>query len=179
MAEVENILAALGMQQYLSAFLDAGFDTWQSLSQIREVDFLKLKVRLGDRRKLQRAIARRQSWPDERPLPIPTQPRQEHQITYHRASVLVTSGSSSGSGSSSNASTDPTISSRSTSLPASPQASQASGSRDTSSTSLQHNSDVHVHILTILRDRVILPDTESQRNNEVSTVPGPLSKMRH
>ncbi|KAF8855949.1 hypothetical protein BDZ45DRAFT_745954 [Acephala macrosclerotiorum] len=167
MAQVNDILADLGMQQYLSSFLDAGIDTWQSLSQIREEDFLKLNMRLGDRRKLQRAIARRQSWPDERPLPTPTQLRQEQQTTSRRESVLVSSSSGSGSGSPSSVSLNTTFWSRSTSLPTSPPASQPSGSKTTTYTSSQINSDFRAQILTILRDILVLPDTKHQRNGQV------------
>lgn len=41
-----------------------------------ESDFDALNIRLGDRRKLQREIARRQFWPENSPLPTPDELRE-------------------------------------------------------------------------------------------------------
>ena len=41
-----------------------------------ESDFDALDIRLGDRRKLQRGIARRQLWPEDSPLPTPDELRE-------------------------------------------------------------------------------------------------------
>lgn len=72
-ADLEQSLGELGLQQYLARFLKAGFSTWETLADISEDDLAALNVRLGHRRKLQREIARRRrSWPDYRPLPIPS-----------------------------------------------------------------------------------------------------------
>jgi hypothetical protein len=72
-ADLEQSLGNLGLQQYLTRFLQAGFNTWETLGDISEDDLAALDVRLGHRRKLQREIARRRrSWPDYRPLPIPS-----------------------------------------------------------------------------------------------------------
>ena len=38
MAELEPIFEQLGLQQYLSAFLEEGFDTWEVVSCITESD---------------------------------------------------------------------------------------------------------------------------------------------
>ncbi|CZR59466.1 uncharacterized protein PAC_09358 [Phialocephala subalpina] len=171
MAQVEDILETVGMQRYSSAFLEAGFDNLESLSQIREIDFLKLNVRLGDRRKLQRAIARRQSWPDLAPLPIPKQNRNDHQVSSHEESVLLPSepSSSSGSGSSSDLSLNPTLSSGSTSFPATP----SPLSLLPSSIGLSHEkshtvSDLQSYISAILRDKDILLDASSDYNDKVA-----------
>jgi len=43
---------------------------------VTENDFEALGIRLGDRRKLQREIARRQLWPDGSPLPTPDELRE-------------------------------------------------------------------------------------------------------
>jgi hypothetical protein len=43
---------------------------------VAESDFDALDIRLGDRRKLQREIARRQFWPENSPLPTPDELRQ-------------------------------------------------------------------------------------------------------
>lgn len=53
---LQNILAELGMSQYLGAFLDQGFDTWDTVLDITEKDLEALGVKLGHRRKLQRQI---------------------------------------------------------------------------------------------------------------------------
>jgi hypothetical protein len=69
-ADLEQSLGELGLEQYLTRFLQAGFNTWETLADISEDDLAALNVRLGHRRKLQREIARRRSsWPDYRPLP--------------------------------------------------------------------------------------------------------------
>jgi hypothetical protein len=72
-ADLEQSLGELGLEQYLTRFLQAGFNTWETLADISEDDLAALNVRLGHRRKLQREIARRRrSWPDYRPLPTPS-----------------------------------------------------------------------------------------------------------
>ncbi|KAK0121020.1 hypothetical protein ONS96_011208 [Cadophora gregata f. sp. sojae] len=69
-AELEAALTVLGLEQYLSRFLDSGFGDWDALTKIAETQLSLLDVRLGHRRRLQRAIAReRSSWPDDVPLP--------------------------------------------------------------------------------------------------------------
>jgi len=65
----EQALIDLGLETYLQAFLSTGFVDWDSLSSITEFDLEALGMRLGDRRKLEREIARRGGWPDERALP--------------------------------------------------------------------------------------------------------------
>jgi len=67
--ELKEHLVELGLQHYVSALLNAGYDTWDSIADITESDFEALNIRLGDRRKLQREIARRQFWPENYPLP--------------------------------------------------------------------------------------------------------------
>ncbi|KAF1354868.1 high mobility group box domain-containing protein [Delphinella strobiligena] len=50
------MLERLGLSQYLQVFLDEGFDTWDTLMDVTESDLDTLHVKLGHRRKLQRAI---------------------------------------------------------------------------------------------------------------------------
>jgi hypothetical protein len=57
MAELEAILAALGISQYLNGFVEQGFDSWDVILDITESDLDALGVKLGHRRKLQRKIA--------------------------------------------------------------------------------------------------------------------------
>jgi len=57
MTELGGIFAELGISQYLNAFLEQGFDTWETILDITESDFDALDVKLGHRRKLQRKIA--------------------------------------------------------------------------------------------------------------------------
>ncbi|KAL6868465.1 hypothetical protein J3F83DRAFT_696015 [Trichoderma novae-zelandiae] len=55
--ELEEIFKELGISQYLDAFVEHGFDTWDTILDIQESDFDALGVKLGHRRKLQRRIA--------------------------------------------------------------------------------------------------------------------------
>jgi hypothetical protein len=57
MTELAEIFVELGISQYLGAFIDQGFDTWDTILDITESDFDVLGVKLGHRRKLQRKIA--------------------------------------------------------------------------------------------------------------------------
>lgn len=57
MADLELTLSWLDMSQYLDRFLDAGFDSWETVLEITEDDLEALNVDLGHRRKLQREIA--------------------------------------------------------------------------------------------------------------------------
>ncbi|KAL1304592.1 hypothetical protein AAFC00_003561 [Neodothiora populina] len=50
------MLEHLGLTQYLQVFIDEGFDSWETLCDITESDLDTLHVKLGHRRKLQRAI---------------------------------------------------------------------------------------------------------------------------
>lgn len=51
------IFGGLGISQYLDAFVEQGFDTWETILDITESDLDVLGVKLGHRRKLQRRIA--------------------------------------------------------------------------------------------------------------------------
>jgi hypothetical protein len=53
---LEATFEALGLSQYLDAFVDQGFDTWETILYIQEQDFDALGVKLGHRRKLQQRI---------------------------------------------------------------------------------------------------------------------------
>ncbi|KAK0389578.1 hypothetical protein NLU13_3153 [Sarocladium strictum] len=55
--ELEPVFRELGLAQYLDAFVDQGFDTWDTILDIQESDLDALGVKLGHRRKLQRRIA--------------------------------------------------------------------------------------------------------------------------
>lgn len=55
--QLETIFGELGLSQYLNAFLDQGFDSWETILDITESDLDALGVKLGHRRKLQRRIA--------------------------------------------------------------------------------------------------------------------------
>ncbi|KAH8199380.1 hypothetical protein TruAng_006466 [Truncatella angustata] len=54
---LEEIFQELGISQYLGAFVDQGFDSWDTILDITESDLDALGVKLGHRRKLQRRIA--------------------------------------------------------------------------------------------------------------------------
>ena len=57
MTELVEIFAELGISHYLHDFIEQGFDTWDTILDIKESDFDALGVKLGHRRKLQRRIA--------------------------------------------------------------------------------------------------------------------------
>ena len=71
--DLEIGLEQLGLEDYAAGFKDAGFLDWDSLTHITEGDLAALNMRLGDRRKLQREIARRHRWPEDMPLPTTEQ----------------------------------------------------------------------------------------------------------
>lgn len=54
---LETTFGELGISQYLGAFIDQGFDSWDTILDITESDLDALGVKLGHRRKLQRRIA--------------------------------------------------------------------------------------------------------------------------
>ncbi|KIH87629.1 chromatin-associated protein [Sporothrix brasiliensis 5110] len=54
---LEDELEELQLTQYYDAFVDQGFDSWETLLDITESDLDALGVKLGHRRKLQRRIA--------------------------------------------------------------------------------------------------------------------------
>ncbi|KAJ4344777.1 uncharacterized protein N0V89_012521 [Didymosphaeria variabile] len=70
MSDLAERLARLGLSQYLEALVSEGFDTWETVLDITESDLGSLSVKLGHRRKLQRAIAETRRQSSNRPLPI-------------------------------------------------------------------------------------------------------------
>ncbi|KAG9875662.1 HMG-box, partial [Aureobasidium melanogenum] len=58
----------LDLARYHDAFVDEGFDTWDTLMDVTESDLEALNVKLGHRRKLQRAIFNASK--DRTPLPL-------------------------------------------------------------------------------------------------------------
>ncbi|KLU87744.1 hypothetical protein MAPG_06737 [Magnaporthiopsis poae ATCC 64411] len=67
-----EIFGELGISQYLDAFVDQGFDTWDTILDITESDLDALGVKLGHRRKLQRRIANSRGVAPEAALASPT-----------------------------------------------------------------------------------------------------------
>lgn len=55
--QLDSTFRELGLSQYVDAFVDQGFDTWETILDIQESDLDALGVKLGHRRKLQRRIA--------------------------------------------------------------------------------------------------------------------------
>lgn len=66
MTDLKQKLEHLGLLQYFDVFVTEGFDTWETVLDIRESDLDSLNVKLGHRRKLQRAIAETRGIPLER-----------------------------------------------------------------------------------------------------------------
>jgi hypothetical protein len=55
-SELSTALARLGLGQYEECLRKNGFEGWETVTAITETDMMELGFRLGDRRKLQRAI---------------------------------------------------------------------------------------------------------------------------
>ncbi|KAI1094990.1 hypothetical protein F5B19DRAFT_489885 [Rostrohypoxylon terebratum] len=72
MNSLEIIFGELGISQYLEAFVDQGFDSWDTILDITESDLDALGVKLGHRRKLQRRIANYRGVAPETSLVSPT-----------------------------------------------------------------------------------------------------------
>ncbi|KAK7177884.1 HMG box protein, partial [Paraphaeosphaeria sporulosa] len=70
MSDLGERLARLGLSQYLGAFVSEGFDAWETVLDITESDLASLRVKLGHRRKLQRAIAESRGQSSGRSLSI-------------------------------------------------------------------------------------------------------------
>jgi hypothetical protein len=54
--ELGTALTRFGLGQYEECLYENGFETWEDVTTITEPDMVELSFRLGDRRKLQRAI---------------------------------------------------------------------------------------------------------------------------
>lgn len=74
---LDEIFGELGISQYLDAFVDQGFDTWETILDITESDLDVLGVKLGHRRKLQRRIANARGIAPDVALVSPTRPSVE------------------------------------------------------------------------------------------------------
>ncbi|KAK3310078.1 uncharacterized protein B0T15DRAFT_23298 [Chaetomium strumarium] len=74
---IEAIFGELGITQYLDAFIEQGFDTWETILDITESDLDALGVKLGHRRKLQRRIANSRGVAPDASLVSPTQSTAE------------------------------------------------------------------------------------------------------
>jgi len=68
MSDLGEQLERLGLSEYLERFSSEGFDTWDTVLDITESDLTALDVKLGHRRKLQRAIAESRGQPLDRAL---------------------------------------------------------------------------------------------------------------
>jgi len=77
--ELEPVFRELGLAQYLDAFIDQGFDTWDTILDIQESDLDALGVKLGHRRKLQRRIANARGIAPSVSLPLKPNPDEVKQ----------------------------------------------------------------------------------------------------
>ncbi|KAF8464586.1 hypothetical protein BDZ91DRAFT_776726 [Kalaharituber pfeilii] len=71
MTELEEILARLGLSQYLGRLIEEGFERWETVLDITEQDLAALGFKLGHRRILQREIASARGVPVGQPLVQP------------------------------------------------------------------------------------------------------------
>lgn len=86
MTELADIFAELGISNYLHDFIEQGFDTWETILDIKESDFDALGVKLGHRRKIQRRIANSRGLSADRALDSPSYaPGDEKLADEHRA----------------------------------------------------------------------------------------------
>ncbi|KAM5351683.1 hypothetical protein ACJ41O_004406 [Fusarium nematophilum] len=76
-SDLEAIFGELGLSQYLSAFVEQGFDEWDIILDIQESDLDALGVKLGHRRKLQRRIANARGISPSASLVTSTRPTSE------------------------------------------------------------------------------------------------------
>jgi hypothetical protein len=68
MDEVVSFLTGIGLSDYVTAIVEEGFDDIVTLCDITENDMESLNIKLGHRRKLQRAIAEKRGFPSSQPL---------------------------------------------------------------------------------------------------------------
>ncbi|XPS79531.1 hypothetical protein M3J09_011512 [Ascochyta lentis] len=68
MGDLRERLSRLGLAQYFEVFVTEGFDVWETVLDITESDLSHLNVKLGHRRKLQRAIAESRGQSPGQPL---------------------------------------------------------------------------------------------------------------
>ncbi|KAL8779599.1 MAG: hypothetical protein Q9213_006861 [Squamulea squamosa] len=89
MADLKPFLSSCGLLQYHERFVEAGFDTWETLQDITESDLDSLDVQRGHRRRLQQEIAHTLSSGDndhrQRSKPPHQSPAMEtkRQYTHH------------------------------------------------------------------------------------------------
>ena len=57
MADLTDVLARLGLSEYLQVLVENGFHSWETVVDITEEDLTALHFKLGHRRALQREIA--------------------------------------------------------------------------------------------------------------------------
>ncbi|KAL8914903.1 MAG: hypothetical protein Q9171_000530 [Xanthocarpia ochracea] len=89
MADLKSLLSSFGLPQYYGSFVEAGFDSWETILDITESDLDCLDVQRGHRRRLQQEIAhtlnsrsvahRQQSDAIHRSLPVDA----KRQYTHH------------------------------------------------------------------------------------------------
>ncbi|KXJ95425.1 hypothetical protein Micbo1qcDRAFT_200833 [Microdochium bolleyi] len=91
-SSLESIFGELGIPQYLDAFVDQGFDTWETILDITESDLDALGVKLGHRRKLQRRIANSRGLAPQVSLVSPTRPSIEEGRQDVNGAPAVTKG---------------------------------------------------------------------------------------
>src|SRR5689334_2605646 len=56
--ELKAKLDQLGLSQYFETLVSEGFDSWNTVLDVQESDLNQMGVKLGHRRKLQRAISK-------------------------------------------------------------------------------------------------------------------------
>ncbi|OJD16474.1 hypothetical protein AJ78_03373 [Emergomyces pasteurianus Ep9510] len=67
MEVLKMVLDELGMTQYLPGFVENGFETWEDVLEITEIDLDLMGVKLGHRRRLQQRVAKERNDVRNRP----------------------------------------------------------------------------------------------------------------
>jgi len=85
-AELQHFLTGLDLAQYFLPCLQHGIQTWEAFINTTEAEYDTLDIRRGHRRRIQREIARRKAWPDNRPLPTTAEELRQHTQGLRRIS---------------------------------------------------------------------------------------------
>jgi hypothetical protein len=87
--DLRTRLTQIGLVQYEQCLRDNGFENWETVQEITETDLIELGFKLGDRRKLQRAISEDRNSSASRIEPVASIPPSSQQVlrttrTYRR-----------------------------------------------------------------------------------------------
>jgi hypothetical protein len=88
--DLREKLDGLGLNQYLTALVNNGFDSWEGILNINEDDFNQLNMKRGHRRKLQQKIrafqnsSKKHKPPPSAIVPVPTSKKRRNDAEHER-----------------------------------------------------------------------------------------------